>query len=105
MPYTDHNPASAGFKAAGTSAEAARHARISAKVVRARVVAHMARSNAPVSADETAEAIGMSILTVRPRFSEMHKDGTIYDTGERGINTSGRSCSMWRLTSQQGAQS
>lgn len=106
MPYTDQTPTAAGYKAAGPSAEAAQHVRLTVKIIRARIIAHMRSAGRPVSADETAEAIGLSILSVRPRFSEMHKDGVIYDTGERGINeTSGRTCSLWLMTApQEGAQ-
>lgn len=101
MPYTDQKPVGAGYKAAGTSAEAARHIKPSVKIIRARITDYMRRFARPVSADDVAEGIGMSILSVRPRFSEMRTDGLIEQSGERGINASGRTCALWVLAKRE----
>ena len=41
------------------------------------------------TADECAAALGESVLAIRPRFSELRRDGIITDTGERRFNDSG----------------
>lgn len=47
------------------------------------------------TADETAEALDLSILTVRPRVSELRAQGRIVDSGERRTNASGRRAIVW----------
>lgn len=40
---------------------------------------------------------GMSILTVRPRVTELHKLGLIVDTGRRGKNENDRNEIVWKV--------
>jgi|GEM_PF-789795 len=47
------------------------------------------------TADEAAEALELSILTVRPRVSELRAQGRIVDGGERRANASGRRAIVW----------
>jgi hypothetical protein len=49
----------------------------------------------PSSPDKMAELLGESILSIRPRFSELLALGRIEDTGERDRNASGKSCKIW----------
>lgn len=51
----------------------------------------------PSTADEIADTIGMSILTVRPRVTEMGHRNDIEDTGLRRKNKSGKEAIVWRL--------
>lgn len=51
----------------------------------------------PMTADEAAARIGLSILTVRPRVSELVKMGILHDTGERRRNLSGHSAKVFSL--------
>jgi len=50
-----------------------------------------------LTADETAALMDKTVLAIRPRFAELHKDGVIRDTGERRRNESGKSAVVWAL--------
>ncbi len=47
------------------------------------------------TADEVAYALKYSILTVRPRVSELYKLGLIVDSGLRRKNASGKNAIVW----------
>lgn len=53
--------------------------------------------NGAMTADETAEHLGLSPFAIRPRFTELLRDGAIVDSGERRTNATGRSAKVWRL--------
>jgi predicted ArsR family transcriptional regulator len=48
------------------------------------------------TADEIATELGESVLSVRPRVSELRALGEIEETGERRVNESGRRAIVWR---------
>lgn len=50
------------------------------------------------TADEIAERLCRSILSIRPRVSELRKKGLIEPTAERRPNRSGHSAVVWKLT-------
>jgi predicted transcriptional regulator len=52
----------------------------------------------PMTPDEVAAAMDESLLTIRPRFSELNKAGLIERTGERRANASGMKAHVWRKT-------
>ena len=52
-------------------------------------------SQIPMTADEVAEVMGKSILSVRPRIAELVKLGKITDTGQRRDNESGKAATVW----------
>lgn len=89
-------PASPGWKEPTTSRAAATAIASTADTVRASVLAHI-KSTAS-TADETATALNLSVLTVRPRLSELRKAGSIEPTGERRKNASGMSAAVWRAS-------
>jgi DNA-binding transcriptional ArsR family regulator len=62
--------------------------------VRGEVLAYLEDHEA--TADEIAYVLKYSILTVRPRVSELNKMGLITDTEKRRANTSGRMAIVWR---------
>lgn len=64
--------------------------------VRGEVLAWLAENPAGATADEIAYILKYSILTVRPRVSELNKMQLIVDSGLRRLNTSGRSAIVWR---------
>ena len=49
------------------------------------------------TADEVAEYLGLSVLTVRPRVTELKKMGLIVPTEKRRRNISGQTASVWRI--------
>ena len=91
-------PLSPGYKTGGTSRDAARAVSASAPLLRERVFATIRDAGARgLTPDETAAAIGESVLGVRPRFSELGKTGRIIPTGERRTNQSGLKAKAWRV--------
>lgn len=80
----DAYPDAPGFKALGPSEEAADKVAGRAAVLRAQVLAHF-RTCYPQgrTADEVATELNLSVLSVRPRVSELHRNGFIEDTGTR----------------------
>lgn len=106
--HADEYPDSPGFKAPGTSAEAAERIAPSVKTLRSEVLRTMIRANRPMTADEIATEMKRSILSVRPRVSELRRLGCIRPSGSRGKNDSGMSAMAWEvvrsLVSGGGAQ-
>ena len=92
-------PNRAGAKERTTSLEAAH--RIEAKG-RARTLRKMVLEwfsyDHESTADEVAEQLGEDILAIRPRVTELHKQGWLEHTGQRRKNASGASAHVWRIT-------
>ena len=86
-----HKP---GWKRTGTSLEAARKISKSAET-RTKIIELLLEQ--PRTADEIATALGLSVLYVRPRFSELVALGLICETGERRKNDSTMSASVWMV--------
>lgn len=93
-----------GYKRRGTSSMAAEHIVARAEVIRRRVV-ELLRTAGPKSPDQAAEALNESILSVRPRFSELVADGWIEETGRTVENRSGRRANVYRLCIRQEPES
>jgi len=87
-------PDGPGFKARGTSASAAEEMAETAPVLRARAL-RILESSMGLTADEVAGRMGASILSVRPRISELTRLGKVRDSGERRRNASGKSAIVW----------
>lgn len=90
-------PNAPGFKQAGTSKAAAESMKPSAATLRAEVYEFMRGLSDGLTADECAEYMGgASVLSIRPRFSELRAMGLIVDTGWRRLNKSGRRAVVWK---------
>ena len=88
---------SPGFKAHGTSSSAARRITSHAQALRERVFAFLkANYPAPYTADEVADRLGISFLSVRPRLSELRRSDLIEPAAERRANRSGMLARCWR---------
>lgn len=87
-------PIAAGYKAEGTSREAAETT--DAAGIRAKALEALKRHGA-LTADECAERLRMDRLSIRPRFSELKLDGKVQDTGKRRQNASKKSAIVWSL--------
>jgi hypothetical protein len=90
-------PNAPGFKERGGASEAAakavsRHA----KNLRARVLDIIGRVPGR-TADEYAVLLDCSILSVRPRVSELRRSGEIVPADTRKRNNGGMTASTWRL--------
>ncbi|WP_454619039.1 hypothetical protein [Bradyrhizobium cenepequi] len=93
MPYP-HDP---GSKAAGTSEDAAEAITNHAATVRNRVLGFLTQHHpAAFTADEIADHVGASILSTRPRVTELRRAGLIEPAEQRGRNESGMSAMRWR---------
>ncbi|MGO3931788.1 HTH domain-containing protein [Rhodopseudomonas pseudopalustris] len=90
-------PDSPGFKAHGPSEDAAAKMAPRAPRIRNTVLDEIAKHPAGVTADEIAAALGLSVLTVRPRVSELRRLGEIRATGDRRCNASGMTAGTWRM--------
>lgn len=88
-------PDAPGYSEPDTSRAAAESMADSAPRLRERVLAAL-RRNGPMTPDEAADGLSCSVLSIRPRFTELSHAGLIEDTGERRANDSGRAAKVWR---------
>jgi len=96
-------PRRAGFKEGTTSRDAALRIerRGRAAALRAAVLGAFELGWSG-TADELAYRLGESVLSIRPRVTELHKQGKLEPTGERHRNESGASAHCWRVTRRVG---
>lgn len=88
-------PVGPGAQDRDTSREAAAEVRGKVPVLRAAALDVLERSNG-LTADEVAGRLGMSILSIRPRITELLKLGKIRDSGDRRRNPiSGKRAIVW----------
>lgn len=85
-------PQAAGWKRTDTSFQAAE--RVDAGLLRAKVLRAI-REAGPLTADECADYLDLSILSIRPRCTELRKLGRLRDTEIRRPNASGRNAIVW----------
>lgn len=85
-------PHAAGYKDRDTSKEAA--AKVDASRLRASCLRALGIIGAATS-DAVADYLDESVLSIRPRFTELLHMGKIIDTGERRPNASGRRAKVW----------
>lgn len=88
-------PHAPGFKDRDTAKAAAESMAGTAPLLRQRCLEAL---HTPATADEVAARLGISILSVRPRMTELLRMEKIEETGERRANASGRSAKVWRAT-------
>lgn len=93
MPYTVDGP---GYKRMETAREAARKAAPRMKKFQGEILMVLEKAG-PMTADEVADRLGASVLSIRPRFTELLTAGKIRDTGERRANASGRRAAVWEI--------
>ena len=96
----DDYPATPGHKGGETSRQAAQKMAARAPLLRTRIISALNKSTG-LTADECAAQIGENILSVRPRFSELSRDGIIEKTGQRRANESGMNAAVWRVIPMQ----
>jgi len=90
-------PNRAGYKAHGESQDAANAIEGSGRAANLRiaVLAHYATHTS--TADECAEALGESPFSIRPRVSELTKQGRLVKTGERRKSSEGGASAVLKL--------
>ena len=85
-----HYPERAGYKAEGTSQDAANAVEGSGHAARLRTAVLGWYAKQDGTADECAAGLGESILSIRPRVSELCKQGKLYRKAERRRSAGGR---------------
>ena len=90
-------PESPGAKDRDTSHEAAAAIADETSLLRARALTTLKRHGA-LTADEVASHMGETVLSVRPRITELSQLGQVRDSGERRPNISGRNAIVWKVT-------
>jgi hypothetical protein len=92
-------PEAPGFKVPGTSQEAAREMSGRAPNLRERVYEQILRGftagHGGKTADEVAESLHETVLSVRPRVAELKRMGRIRDSSIRRRNISGMKAAVW----------
>ncbi len=88
-------PHAPGHQDTDTSKEAAES--IKPCVVSLRLACLSALGINPMTADEVASSLRKSILSIRPRLTELRRLGQIEDTGWRRPNESGKRAIVWRV--------
>jgi hypothetical protein len=95
---SDTYPHYPGFKVSGPSEDTAKAVAPIAATLREQVLNAIARAGSSGgTADEIAHDVDRSILSVRPRVSELHREGMIRPSGARGRNASGMTATIWVL--------
>jgi predicted ArsR family transcriptional regulator len=92
-------PTAPGFKTGGTSAAAAFEVAEDAATLRAKCY-ELIQMRGDHTADEVAAMLDRSVLSIRPRFTELFKMGWIFKSGVRRKNDSGMSATVWSIDSQ-----
>lgn len=87
-------PESPGYKEGGTSREAAESMQEDAATLRGRAL-DLLKGEA-LTADEVAARLSRSILSIRPRISELRAKGLVKNTGQRRLNASGKQAAVWK---------
>ena len=100
----DGYPSNPGFKIHGPSESAARTMRGSAAQLRAKVLARIAEYPSGATADEVAKDLDLSVLSVRPRVSELRRNGDIRQTPQRRRNASGMTATVWQAVVQKSGE-
>ena len=87
-------PEAPGAQGRDTSQAAADRIAPTAPMLRAKALAVVERSNG-LTADEVAGRLGLSILSIRPRLTELAQLGKVRGGGGRRKNRSGRNAIVW----------
>lgn len=87
-------PHAPGAQNRDTSRAAADQVAATAPQLRARAL-HVLERSKGLTADQVAARLGESILSIRPRVTELARLGKVRDSGERRRNASGRSAIVW----------
>lgn len=90
-------PGIAGSKEGTTSLDAARAVEASGRARHLRdLVGAWYAKGWTGTADECAAALNESILSIRPRVSELHRQGVLMHSGDRRRSDGGRLAHVWQ---------
>lgn len=93
-------PYKASYKQEGTSSEAAHKINRTgrADTLRKMVYQCIVLSIHGLTADEVAQSLNESVLSIRPRLSELRKQNRIKESGQRRTNSSGMTANVWVMS-------
>lgn len=91
----DRYPSAPGWKEAETSRAAAKSVASECGHLQRLCFRAIKGSVSGLTADECAERLGISILSARPRLTELKAQGLIEDSGLRRANASSRKAKVW----------
>src|SRR5438874_463735 len=89
-----------GAKTGGPSQAAANRIAPIAGNLRGRALDVISSAAGPLTADEIAATLNVSVLSARPRIAELHRLGMIEPGPDRRKNASGMSASTWQPSSR-----
>lgn len=84
-----------GYQDTDTSKKAAEEMLSSAATLRNQCLLELRKGRG--TADQIAKRLGKSILSIRPRFSELKTKGLIRDSNKRRLNESGKQAIVWEI--------
>ena len=87
-------PETPGYKRGGTSKASADSMKQKAPSLRQQVLDVLFHQD--LTADECAEEVGKSVLSIRPRLTELLALGKIAETDLLRFNSSGKKATVWR---------
>lgn len=61
------------------------------------ILALMKKCARPMTADEIADLLGYGVISIRPRISDLVRDGILSDAGARGRTANNRTAIAWML--------
>lgn len=97
-------PNSPGFRDTDTSRAAADSVAHDAPALQALVINALRHAgDGGLTADECAARLGLNLLSIRPRVTELKAKGQVKDSGERRRNASGRRAIVWILVPKEEA--
>lgn len=88
-------PNTPGWKEAETSKDAAESVRDRARILREAALALI--EEVGLTSDEIAQCLGESVLSIRPRVSELRRMKLVTKSGLRRANASGRMAHVWKI--------
>ena len=95
-------PLTAGYKENSTSKEAAEKIDSRSTNLRTECLKIVKRKgNYGATPEEVAEILSESILSIRPRFTELKLLQYIIDSGDRRINSFGSTTKVWRYNDER----
>jgi len=99
MPYVND----VGFKKRDTSYDAAKDmsSKGRAGTLRRSVLNLLKIYKKGLTADECAGILNETVLSIRPRVSELASYGVLIDTGGRRLNDSGKKAIVWKYNEQE----
>lgn len=87
-------PFKPGYKITGTSMQAAQSMEEASLTLKALVYELLKVQD--LTTDECAEKLGKTVLSIRPRLTELEAQGFIHKTHQVRKNASGRNATVWR---------